>query len=94
MPALFILAVAYTQSHFYRAFIAVLSPELINDLGATKEDLSTASGMWFAAFALMQFVVGMALDRFGPRKTTAIILGIFGAGGAFLFSIADGSPKV
>lgn len=94
MPALIILAIAYTQSHFYRAFIAVLSPDLIADLGVSKEDLSLASGMWFAAFALMQFIVGMALDRFGPRKTTAIILAIFGAGGAFLFSIANDAPTI
>lgn len=94
MPALIILAIAYTQSHFYRAFIAVLSPELIADLSVTKEELSLASGMWFAAFALMQFVVGMALDRFGPRKTTAYILGVFGAGGALMFAMADGANSI
>lgn len=94
MRALIILAIAYTQSHFYRAFIAVLAPDLIADLGVTKGQLSMASGMWFAAFALMQFVVGISLDRFGPRRTTSLLLGIFGAGGALVFSMATGADAI
>ena len=89
MVGLAALAIAYMLSQFYRAFLAVLSPSLIADLGATKTDLSIASGAWFIAFALSQFLVGVWLDRHGPKRTAALLLGICGGGGAFLFAIAS-----
>lgn len=89
MAGLAALAIGYMLSQFYRAFLAVLTPSLIVELGATKTDLSIASGAWFMAFALSQFVVGVGLDRFGPRRTAGWLLGVGGGGGAFLFAIAD-----
>ena len=88
MAGLAALAIAYMLSQFYRAFLAVLTPSLITELGATKTDLSIASGAWFMAFALSQFVVGVCLDRYGPKRTAGLLLGICGGGGAFLFAIA------
>ena len=89
MAGIAALAFAYMLSQFYRSFLAVLTPALEADLGATKADLSIASGAWFFTFALMQFVVGVSLDRYGPRKTAAVILAIGGGGGAFLFALAQ-----
>jgi MFS family permease len=83
------LVLAYVLSQFFRAFLAVLSPVLGADLGATASDLSLASGLWFAAFAAMQIPVGIWLDRFGPRRTAGIVLLIGGAGGAALFAVAQ-----
>ena len=37
------LVAAYVLSQFYRAFLAVLTPALSTDLGATPEDLASAS---------------------------------------------------
>jgi MFS family permease len=88
------LALAYVLSQFYRSFLAVLTPALIDELGATKADLSTASGAWFIAFALAQFAVGMSLDRWGPRLTGGLLLGVCGAGGAFLFAAASSTWMV
>ena len=88
MAGIAALALAYVLSQFYRSFLAVLAPALIQDLGATKADLSEASGAWFIAFALMQFFVGVSLDRFGPRLTAAVMLGVAGGGGALLFAAA------
>ena len=84
------LILGYVLSQFYRAFLAVLTPVLEADLGATKADLATASGAWFLAFALMQLPVGEALDRIGPRMTTAAAL-LVGAVGAGLFAMAQSS---
>lgn len=89
MAGLAALALGYVLSHFYRAFLAVLTPALVSELGATKADLSLASGMWFATFALAQFVVGVSLDRYGPKRTASLMLAIGGAGGAFLFAAAS-----
>lgn len=84
------LVAAYVLSQFYRAFLAVLSPVLKAELGATAEDLASASGLWFLAFALMQLPVGWALDTIGPRRTTAALLAFGGAGGAAVFAVAQG----
>jgi predicted MFS family arabinose efflux permease len=83
------LVLAYVLSQFFRAFLAVLTPVLGADLGATASDLSLASGLWFAAFAAMQIPVGIWLDRIGPRRTAGTILLIGGAGGAALFALAQ-----
>ena len=89
MVGLAALTFGYMLSQFYRAFLAVLTPSLIEDLGATKADLSIASGAWFISFALSQFLVGVWLDRHGPKRTAGLLLGICGGGGAFLFAIAE-----
>jgi MFS family permease len=91
MAGIAALALAYVLSQFYRSFLAVLTPALTAELGATKADLSIASGAWFVAFALAQFGIGVSLDRYGPRRTASILFAIGGAGGAFLFAIA-GTP--
>ncbi|TRW98861.1 MFS transporter [Paracoccus sp. M683] len=82
------LVLGYTLSQFYRAFLAVLSPVLGQELGATADDLALSSGMWFIAFAAMQVPVGWALDHIGPRRTVAVLLGLGGAGGAAIFALA------
>ena len=84
---------AYVLSQFYRAFLAVLTPVLDRDLGATASDLAAASGLWFLAFAVMQIPVGEALDRIGPRLTTAALVGI-GAVGAAIFAMATGPGAI
>jgi predicted MFS family arabinose efflux permease len=86
------LVFAYVLSQFYRAFLAVLTPVLEADLGASKADLAVASGAWFLAFALMQVPVGEALDRIGPRRTAAMAL-VVGAVGAGVFASAT-SPAM
>ncbi len=89
MVGLAALAAAYVMSQFYRSFLAVLTPALSAEIGATKGDFAAASGAWFAAFALMQFVVGVGLDRFGPRRTAAALLAAGAGGGALLFAGAQ-----
>ncbi len=85
------LVAAYVLSQFYRAFLAVLSPVLKADLGLSAEQLASASGLWFLAFALAQFPIGAALDSIGPRRTTAVLLAVGGAGGAAVFALAQGA---
>lgn len=89
-----ILTLAYVLSQFYRAFLAVLAPALTDDLGLTNADLSRASGIWFLSFAAMQIPVGWALDRLGPRRTAAALLGVAGGGGAALFATATAGWQI
>lgn len=83
------LCLAYVLSQFFRSFLAVLTGILSQDIGATPDDLSTASGLWFLSFAIMQIPVGGALDRIGPHLTSAVLFLIGGAGGAALFALAQ-----
>lgn len=88
------LVAGYVLSQFYRAFLAVLAPTLGAEIGASPEDLALSSGLWFVAFALMQIPVGWALDRVGPARTVAALLGLGGAGGAAVFAAATGAWSI
>ncbi|MDH4984866.1 MFS transporter [Aminobacter anthyllidis] len=88
MAGIATLAIAYVLSQFYRSFMAVLTPALTAELGATKAQLSFASGAFFITFALAQFAIGVSLDRFGPRRTASTLLLLGGGGGAFVFASA------
>ena len=62
-PGMIFLVLAYVLSQFYRAFLAVLSPVLELQIGASAEDLAMASGLWFVVFAAMQIPYeGVDLD--------------------------------
>lgn len=88
-PGLMSLVLGYALSQFYRAFLAVLSPSLGTELGAGPADLALSSGLWYIAFAAVQIPVGWALDRFGPRETVSVLLGLGGCGGALVFALAQ-----
>lgn len=88
------LVLGYVLSQFYRAFLAVLTPALQQDLGASAAQLADASGMWFLTFALMQIPIGHALDRIGPRRTAAVILALGGGGGALIFATATSGTGI
>jgi MFS family permease len=89
MVTLVTLCAAYVLSQFYRSFLAIVAPNLTQELGLGPAALGALSGVWFGAFALAQFPIGWALDGFGPRRTLAgAMLGA--VAGAFLFAAAQG----
>jgi MFS family permease len=81
------LTLGYVLSIFYRSFLSVIAEPLRADLDLSASDLGALSAAWFITFALMQFPVGWALDRVGPRRTVAACMAI-GTGGAVLFALA------
>ena len=62
----------FTFSQFYRSSIAVISPNLVEELNLDTEDLGLISAAFFYAFAAMQIPVGLYLDRVGPRVLMAV----------------------
>ena len=94
MAGLAVLALAYVVSHFYRSFLAVLSPALTAELGLSPDVMSAALGYWFVAFGLSQFPVGWLLDRVGPKRTTAFMFALGAGGGAVVFAMANGKLAV
>ncbi|WP_342360387.1 MFS transporter [Terrarubrum flagellatum] len=85
------LFLAYVLSIFYRSFLSVIAERVMADLAIGPAQLSYVSAAWFIAFATMQFAVGWALDRVGPRRTVTALMAI-GCAGAFLFAAAPNGP--
>ncbi|MBN9064696.1 MAG: hypothetical protein BGP06_20445 [Rhizobiales bacterium 65-9] len=81
------LFLAYVLSIFYRSFLSVIADKVMADLAIGPAELGLMSAAWFITFALMQFPVGWALDRVGPRLTVTALMTV-GTAGAFLFAFA------
>jgi predicted MFS family arabinose efflux permease len=62
---------------------AVLAPTLAAEFGISPSGLGLLSSIYFLAFAVVQLPVGVALDRFGPRRVNAALLLVAAAGGAW-----------
>ena len=90
MTTFLVLLTGYVLSQFYRSFLAVIAPELAAELHLSATDLGNISAAWFAGFALVQFAVGAALDRIGPKRTVSVLM-LAGVAGALLFSRAQSS---
>lgn len=71
----------FVLSMFYRASVAVITPDLIRDLGLDVRGLSLVSAAFFYAFAGMQIPISMVLDGIGPRicMTALSLLAVVGA---------------
>jgi len=75
-------------SYVYRMVNAVLAPTLAAEFGLSAGGLGLLSSMYFLSFAFCQLPLGLAMDRFGPRKVNAALLLVAAAGGAW-FAHAD-----
>lgn len=84
----FLTSFLFVLSQFYRASIAVITPNLIRDLSMDTHGLSVLSAAFFYAFALVQLPIGIYLDRIGPRITMTA-LSLIGVTGALIFAWAD-----
>ncbi|HEV2432387.1 MAG TPA: MFS transporter [Burkholderiales bacterium] len=73
----------YFVSYVYRMVNAVLAPTLVAEFGLTAGSLGLLSSMYFLSFALCQLPVGVAMDRYGPRRVNAALLLVAAAGGAW-----------
>lgn len=52
----------------------IIAPSLSTEFSLNAADLGLVSSVFFIAFGLSQLPLGVALDRFGPRLTTACLL--------------------
>lgn len=89
----FISSALFILSQFYRATIAVITPQLISDLFLDTRTLSLMSAAFFYAFALTQIPLAVYLDKIGARKTM-ILLNLVAVAGALVFAGADSSQML
>ena len=80
-------AAGYYLSYFYRFVNAVIAKDLVADFGIAPSDLGLLTSAYFLSFAAAQLPLGVALDRFGPRRCTAALFCVAGAG-ALVFGLA------
>jgi len=78
-------ALGHYLSSMLRNVNAVLAPDLLKSLALTPGELGLLTSAFFFAFALVQLPVGIALDRYGPRKVQLALM-LFAALGALLFA--------
>jgi predicted MFS family arabinose efflux permease len=81
-------SLGYFISYAYRGINLALAPDLQAELGLTATDLGVLTSVYFVAFGACQLPLGMALDRFGPRRIDAALL-VVAAAGAALSSLAQ-----
>lgn len=66
------LTSGFILSMAFRTIIAISAEPLAFELRATAQALGTVAGVFHIAFALSQPFVGVALDRYGPRRVVTI----------------------
>jgi len=77
----------FVLSQFYRAAVAVITPQLIADVGLDARGLSLLSAAFFYGFAFTQIPLVIYLDRIGSRKIMTV-LNLVAVAGAVLFAAA------
>jgi MFS family permease len=78
----------YMVSQFMRNSVGVIAPDLAVELRLSAADIGLLSSAFFFSFAAVQLPLGIALDRFGPRRVLLVCAGITVAG-AVLFAVAS-----
>jgi MFS family permease len=78
-------ALGHYLSSLLRNVNAVLAPQLVGALALTPGQLGLLTSAFFFAFALVQLPVGIALDRYGPRKVQLYLM-LMASCGALLFA--------
>ena len=82
-------AAGYFLSYAYRAVNALVAPDLVRDVGLDASTLGVLTAAYLVAFALFQLPLGVLLDRFGPRRVQAVLLGVAAAGSVVFSFGAD-----
>lgn len=82
-------ALGYYLSYLLRTVNAVISPALTAELQLGAAHLGLLTSTYFLAFGAAQIPVGIALDRYGPRRVEAALL-LLTALGSVLFALGEG----
>ncbi|MCW5731821.1 MAG: MFS transporter [Alphaproteobacteria bacterium] len=78
----------YFLSYLFRSVNAIIAPDLTRELGLSPADLGLLTSAYFLSFACMQLPLGIAMDRFGPRRVQACFL-LSAALGALVFGLGQ-----
>lgn len=81
-------ALYYCYEYFLRITPSVITPELMKTYNLTGAQFGNLSGFYYHAYTPMQILVGLFMDRFGPRRllTGACLISALGA---YLFACSN-----
>lgn len=82
-------ALFYCIGFYLRVAPAVITSELMRDLGITASGLGNLSALYFYSYVLMQIPTGVLADHWGPRRLLTLGSGALAFGTA-LFAMAHG----
>jgi MFS family permease len=75
-------AAAYFLSYLYRTVNSVVGPVIADELKLSAGDLGFLTSAYFIMFSAIQIPLGVALDRYGPRRVHGTLLTIAAVGAA------------
>ena len=74
------LAAIYLVSQFLRNSVGVIAPDLAAEIGLNAGEIGLLSSAFFFAFAAAQLPLGVAIDRYGPKRCMLLCAAIAFAG--------------
>jgi MFS family permease len=83
-----ILGASYAVSQFLRNSVGVIAPNISEELGISAAQIGVLSSVFFFAFAAAQLPLGIAIDRYGPKRCM-LACGLVVILGAILFATAS-----
>jgi MFS family permease len=82
-------AVGNFLGSFYRSVNAILGHDIVAELHLSAEDIGLLTSVFFLVYAGVQIPLGMALDRFGARRVSAVLFLIAGLSAFILAHASD-----
>jgi predicted MFS family arabinose efflux permease len=91
LTAVVVLIAVYAMSQFLRNSVGVIASDLARELQLSASEIGLLSSAFFFSFAAAQIPVGIAIDRYGPKRTMlgTAVLAILGTA---LFALAPSAP--
>jgi MFS family permease len=84
-----VFSLGFLVSYVYRGVNLGFAPHITRELGLNAADLGLLTSFYFLGFACAQLPAGLLLDRFGPRRTEAVLL-LVAVAGSLVFAWAPG----
>ena len=86
--------IGYYISYLFRTVNAIISPQLVRDIGLSPADLGLMTSAYFITFAATQIPLGIVLDKYGPKRVQAALIMIAAAGAALFATGTDAATLV
>ena len=87
VPLVGTLAAIYLVSQFLRNSVGVIAPDLAAELDLSAGAIGLLSSVFFFAFAAAQIPLGVALDRYGPKRCM-LVCAVIALAGTIAFAFA------
>ncbi len=84
-----VFSLGFLVSYVFRGVNLGFAPHLTRELGLNAGDLGLLTSFYFLGFACAQLPAGILLDRYGPRRTEAVML-LVAVAGSLVFALAPG----